>query len=192
MFSTLRPYGGTAYPAIPKGTDPVSLDENQKSSLPQAKFTQTNRAVLVRRVGALPESAPWTHEFADAGVSYFSHDRCVRPPLAVLWYGDGPDHGFWMWHAYDTGLKPQVSGGRLFAWRSGVLTAYDVYTGRLLWTAKTDRVIATPRWKTASMLAGGNRASSSTRRRRSLRTHRFKVEPGGAADVVNIGVSQTT
>ena len=105
---------------------------------------------MIRRPGPLPDSAPWTHEYADAATSYFSHDQRVRPPLTLLWYGDGPDHGFWSWHDYNTGIKPQVIGGRLFAMRGHhELFAYDVYTGRLLWTVRAQQSSHCARWRTA-------------------------------------------
>jgi hypothetical protein len=31
----------------------------------------------------------------------------VKLPLGVLWYGDGPDYGFWKEKDYGTGVKPQ-------------------------------------------------------------------------------------
>jgi outer membrane protein assembly factor BamB len=208
VFNVLRPYGGTAFLSaaganvgpisnLPPGTVPIFAAPSRSDGgrkwdcpLPRAEVAQTAGAVLVRRVGALPDSAPWTHEFADAAVSYYSRDRCVRPPLAVLWYGDGPDHGFWMWHAYDTGLKPQVVGGRLFAWRSGVLTCYDAYTGRLLWTAKTDRVIRYASLADGVYVAGGNRcAVLDPATGRPLRTYPFEMEPGRAAYVTDIRVT---
>ncbi|MBI5687311.1 MAG: PQQ-binding-like beta-propeller repeat protein [Verrucomicrobia bacterium] len=96
---------------------------------------------MSRREGALPGAAAWTHESADATRSFFSKDQAVKPPLGVLWYGDGLDYGFRKSKDYDTGVKPQVVGGRLFALDTGsnVLHAVDVFTGRLLWKTKAGR-----------------------------------------------------
>jgi hypothetical protein len=145
---------------------------------------------MIRRAGPLPQSAPWTHEYADAALSYFSRDRRVRPPLEVLWYGDGPDHGVWTWHDYNTGIKPQVVGGRLFAQRSGQLFAYDAYTGRLLWTATIDRVSRCASLEDGVYLAGVNRCviyDPATGRR--LRACPFEVESGRPAHATAMRVA---
>ena len=117
----LRPYGGVA--CVPRTAPgrPASEDD----------YT------LLRRDGPLPGSASWTHETADPARSYCSHDERVKAPLGVLWYGDGPGHGFHKRKDYGVGVKPQVVGGRLFALQlaSRTLHAVDVYTGRALWQA---------------------------------------------------------
>ncbi|MBM3890584.1 MAG: hypothetical protein FJ388_15840, partial [Verrucomicrobia bacterium] len=117
VLRLLRPYSGVAWPE------------------------QDGSPRLLRRDGALPGAAAWTHESADAARSFFSKDQLVKSPLGVLWYGDGPDYGFRKTKDYDSGVKPQVVGGRLFALDMGsnVLHAVDVYTGRLLWKAKTEK-----------------------------------------------------
>ena len=186
-FEVLRPYGGTAYLELPKGVAARMLPAG--FSLPRAEFAQAGRAVLVRRSGSLPDSAPWTHEYADAATSYFSRDRCVRPPLTVLWYGDGPGYGFWTWHDYNTGIKPQVVGGRLFAVRGHELFAYDIYTGRLLWTVKTDRARFYASLEDGVYMAGSNGCvvyDSTTGR--PIRTYRFDVESGRPANATAIRV----
>ena len=165
LFDVLRPYGGVACLAVPTArvegrgsgdegadagaTEFSSLDPRPSTldplfvagaKLERAEMARAGRFVLLRRVGPLPGSASWTHETADAARSYFSHDRRAKAPLGVLWYGDGPDHGFWKRKDYGIGVKPQVIGGRLFAFQVGgrMLRAYDVYTGRVLWTRKVD------------------------------------------------------
>lgn len=94
--------------------------------------------ITVRRPDGPEGSADWTHETADAARSHYSRDTAVRAPLAPLWYGDGPDHGFFKNKDYGRGVKPQVAQGRVFALQqfSRTLFAYDAYTGRLLWTQR--------------------------------------------------------
>jgi hypothetical protein len=133
------------------------------ASLPQAQVANVPHAVLVRRVGPLP----WTHQAADAAMSYFSRDRRVRAPLSVLWYGDGPGQGFWCWHDCNTGVKPQVVGGRLFAlhnhelWACGTRpTVYGVRSASrpfnpssYLPTASSGSRIVAPRFRLCSICA---------------------------------------
>jgi outer membrane protein assembly factor BamB len=187
-FGVLRPYGGAAYLDLPDGASadvpPAGLN------LPGARFSSTPRVAMLRRFGPLPESAPWTHEYADAASSYFSRDRRVRPPLEVLWYGDGPDHGVWSWHDYNTGIKPQVVGGRLFAQRSGELFAYDVYTGRSLWTQKIDRASRCASLEDGVYVAGVNRCVVyDPATGQPLRTAVLDAEPGSPAHATAIRVA---
>ncbi len=134
IFEMLRPYGGVACFA--------------KSD---ATFTTK------RRDGPLPDTADWTHETGDAARTYFSADKQVKAPLAVLWYGDGVDHGFHKRKDYGHGVKPQAAGGRIFALQvaSNTMHAVDSYTGRLLWTTKVDDSARYVSWADAIYVAQG-------------------------------------
>jgi outer membrane protein assembly factor BamB len=137
LLDTVHPFGGAMALSI---SDEVWADLAAKAAGHRDRFEAHREAGLgvIRRIGAPRGSADWTHESADAARSYYSPDELVRPPLAVLWYGDGPDYGFWKEKDYGTGVKPQVVGGRVFALRitANTLFAYDAYTGRLLWQVK--------------------------------------------------------
>jgi outer membrane protein assembly factor BamB len=186
-FETLRPYGGTAYLEVPQGTEARALPSDLR--LHGGQYRRAGAAAVMRRPGPLPQSAAWTHEYADAALSYFSRDLRVRPPLAILWYGDGPDYGFWTWHDYNTGIKPQVVGGRLVAQRSGELFVYDVYTGRLLWTAKIDRPSRCASMEDGVYLAGVNRCVVyDPATGQPLRSHPFGIELGRPAHATAIRV----
>lgn len=138
MFEMLRPYGGTACIVTPDGRNSKLLSHASPGTLPGVKTRSTDEMVLVTREGPLQGSAIWSHETGDASRSFFSRDELVKAPLGVLWYGDGPDHGFYKRKDYGHGVKPQVAGGRMFALQiaSSTLHAVDAYTGRLLWTRK--------------------------------------------------------
>ena len=138
MFEILRPYGGTACVVTPNGGNAKLLSHVSPGNLPGVKTRSTDDMVLVTREGPLAGSAMWSHETGDASRSFFSRDELVKAPLGVLWYGDGPDHGFYKRKDYGHGVKPQVAGGRMFALQiaTNTLHAVDAYTGRLLWTRK--------------------------------------------------------
>ncbi|MFT5322327.1 MAG: outer membrane protein assembly factor BamB [Planctomycetaceae bacterium] len=138
MFEMLRPYGGKACVVTPDGENAKILSHVSPGTLPGVKTRSTEDMVVVTREGPLRGSAVWSHETGDASRSFFSRDELVKAPLGVLWYGDGPDHGFYKRKDYGHGVKPQVAGGRMFALQiaSNTLHAVDAYTGRLLWTRK--------------------------------------------------------
>ena len=87
-------------------------------------------SVLIRS-GALPGSADWTHQYADAANSVVSADQLVRAPLGLLWFGGPSNDDVLPRHGH--GPSPQVVAGRLFIEGPDMLRALDVYTGRLLW-----------------------------------------------------------
>ena len=136
----LRPYGGVACLEAKAGERDELAGWLAKGDLENAQSSAAETWLLLRRMGALPGSAHWTHECADPARTYFSHDKRVKAPLGVLWYGDGPDHGFKKRKDYHIGVKPQVVNGALVAFedRAKRLRAYDVYTGRVLWETAAD------------------------------------------------------
>ena len=135
IFEMLRPFGGVA--CLPGSGD--------------------SGFQIRRREGPLPGSADWTQETGDAARTYFSKDKRVKAPLAILWYGDGLDHGFHKRKDYGHGVKPQAAGGRLFALQiaSNTLHAVDCYTGRLLWKKKVGTSARYASWSDAVYLAQG-------------------------------------
>ncbi len=94
--------------------------------------------LVVKNVDVPSGSASWTHECGDAARSFFSKDQLVKAPLGILWYGQEGENEFWTNNDYGIGVKPQVVGGRVFAYSLPMraLFAYDAYTGRHVWKAK--------------------------------------------------------
>jgi len=140
LFMPLRPYGGTFCVKTDEDEANVLQRWIGTAGLENAKVAIRNGYFLLEREGPLNESGWWTHESADAARSYLSHDKLVKPPFGILWYGDGPDHGFQTLRLYGKSVKPQVIDGRLFAFQieARKLRALDVYTGRLLWEKKME------------------------------------------------------
>ncbi len=131
LFHVLRPYGGAACLAL-EDTQRDSFQQwVQAEKLPQSKISSQGDLTLLQRVGPLVDSAPWTHHYADASNSIFSKDKLVKAPLGLLWFGGSshvdvlPRHGH--------GPPQQVIGGRLFLEGIKMLSARDVYTGRVIW-----------------------------------------------------------
>ncbi len=139
LYPSLRPYGGIllAFDATWNG------DALSGADFPGAAIWQKENLTGVQRDGALAGAADWTHESGDAARVYFSTDQRVQAPLGILWYGDGPDHGYEKRKDYGRGVKPEVAAGRLVAFDDAEkeLKAIDIYTGRLLWKRATDSSI---------------------------------------------------
>jgi outer membrane protein assembly factor BamB len=105
---------------------------------------------VTRRDGPPPGAADWTHEMADEAMTLCSRDKLVKAPLGLLWYG-GPaaDLRFYfdgtVDHQSGDSINPQPTGaqiveGRMILQGPGLLGAFDIYTGRLLWETKIPRM----------------------------------------------------
>ncbi len=133
-FRALRPYGGVACLALEPGRRKDFARAVADAGLANAKLGEWGGGVLLTREGALPGSADWTHEHADAANTRVSKDSIVKAPLGLLWFGGPPHDGVLPRHGH--GPQPQVCEGRLFIEGADMLRAVDVYTGRLLWQVR--------------------------------------------------------
>lgn len=131
-FASLRPYGGT-FCLLDAEQGKALAARTEAAKLERAACRVAGELFVIARVGALPGSANWTHEHADAANTRVSKDARVKAPLGLLWFG-GPTHdGILPRHGH--GPQPQVCDGRLIIEGMDMLRALDIYTGRLLWEA---------------------------------------------------------
>ena len=139
LYRLLRPYGGILLASDVSW----SGDVLSTAKLPGSAIWQKGNLTGVQKEGALEGAADWTHESGDAARVFFSTDQLVQAPLGILWYGDGPDHGYEKRKDYGRGVKPEVAAGRLVAFDDAEkeMKAIDIYTGRLLWKRSTDSSI---------------------------------------------------
>ena len=131
LFHSLRPYGGTACLSVPNRKHVATFRRAIKSKLPGCTITSSGGFFMLTRTGPLPDSADWTHQYADSANTVMSKDKRVKAPLGLLWFGGPPNDEILPRHGH--GPSPQVVGGRLFIEGRNLLRAVDVYTGRLLW-----------------------------------------------------------
>ncbi len=129
-YEAVRPYGGVMYLLADKDQPSIAATVGAMK-LEQAEVSVTKHGVVVRRVGALPGSADWTHQYGDIGNTIKSNDSRVKLPLGVLWFGGSSNMDVLPRHGH--GPTEQVVGGRLFIQGTNSLSARDVYTGRVLW-----------------------------------------------------------
>ncbi|HCO92974.1 MAG TPA: hypothetical protein DIU00_03330 [Phycisphaerales bacterium] len=139
VFHSLRPYGGAACFSIRKSKHSSTFRRMAAMKLPGCEIAWLSlgdafrRGELIRltRVGPLPDSADWTHQYGDAANTVMSYDKSVKAPLGLLWFGGPSNDKILPRHGH--GPSPQVVGGRLFIEGRNMIRAVDVYTGRLLW-----------------------------------------------------------
>ncbi|WP_202921855.1 outer membrane protein assembly factor BamB family protein [Anatilimnocola aggregata] len=132
-FNVLRPYGGIASLSMSAAEQTACENLVKEAQLPGAEVEVVSDWLRITRAGALPESANWTHEHADAANSRVSKDKRVKAPLGLLWFGGSTNDGILPRHGH--GPQPQVVDGRLFIEGVDMLRAMDIYTGRILWNA---------------------------------------------------------
>jgi outer membrane protein assembly factor BamB len=129
MYGAVRPYGGVM---LLLSLDAEKLAESIRAmNLEQAKVEIVPEGVLVRREGALPGAADWTHQYGDIANTIKSNDKRVKLPLGVLWFGGTSNLDVLPRHGH--GPPEQIVNGRVFIEGISSLSARDVYTGRLLW-----------------------------------------------------------
>ncbi len=133
VFHCLRPYGGTAVLELSAAQHDAFAQQVAASKLPKAGLKRVERYSLFTREGSLPGSADWTHEYADAANTLMSRDQLVKAPLGVLWFGGPSGSGELFYNRHYWGPSLAVIGGRMFIQGPSLLTAVDVYTGRILW-----------------------------------------------------------
>ncbi len=131
FFDSVRPYGGVLQLlSTPDKLDKI-WDNVSAIQMEQTEISRTAFSVTLKRVGPLPGSSDWTHQYGNIANTIKSDDRLVKLPLGVLWFGGNSNVDVLPRHGH--GPPEQVVGGRLILQGMNSLTARDVYTGRVLW-----------------------------------------------------------
>lgn len=131
IYKSVRPYGGVMHLLADSEDRSGLLQLVESLNLEQASVEPGPHGIVVRRVGALPGSADWTHQHGDVANTIKSDDQRVKLPLGVLWFGGSSNMDVLPRHGH--GPPEQVVGGRLFIEGMNSLSCRDVYTGRVLW-----------------------------------------------------------
>jgi outer membrane protein assembly factor BamB len=131
LFQSLRPYGGAMWVPAARSEREAIVRAVESGALPGARLVESGSGLFVFRDGPLPGSAPWTHQYGNIANTVKSDDRLVKAPLGVLWFGGNSNLDVLPRHGH--GPPEQVIGGRLFIEGMDMISARDVYTGRVLW-----------------------------------------------------------
>ena len=133
VFRTLRPFGGAACWALTPAQQDQLAAWVDRLRLAGASLGRRGDLAVLTRKGAIPGSADWTHEFADAANTRVSLDAHVRGPFGILWFG-GPLANRLMFPKQLVPPTPPIVDGRMFVQGPGAIRAVDIYTGTILWT----------------------------------------------------------
>ena len=133
LFHSLRPYGGVACLDLSQDQHEQFKRAVQRADVPNGTVRRSADGAhsLLTRMGALPDSDDWTHQYADSGNSVVSNDKLVNSPMGILWFGGPSNEKVLPRHGH--GPNPQVAGGRLVIEGRNMLRCVDVYTGLLVW-----------------------------------------------------------
>jgi outer membrane protein assembly factor BamB len=137
LFHPLRPYGGAAYLVLPDDQQQALADAVGRAELDGAVLQHEAGLVRLTRPGALADSDTWTHQYANAANSAYSHDARVQAPLGISWFGGTTNERTLPRHMF--GPLPQVAAGRLIILGVDHLSARCVYTGREIWSVELPR-----------------------------------------------------
>ncbi|MEM8669400.1 MAG: PQQ-binding-like beta-propeller repeat protein [Planctomycetota bacterium] len=135
IYQSVRPYGGSLWLM---GDAELAFEKIRFQGLEQLRAAFDPLGLIVRREGALPGAADWTHQYGDVANSIKSNDSRVKLPLGILWFGGSSNMDVLPRHGH--GPPQQVVGGRLFIEGMNCLSARDVYTGRVLWKREFERL----------------------------------------------------
>ncbi len=124
LYESVRPYGGLM--CLMTTDADAAKAALASAALANAKIDSIDGCVIVQRVGSLPGSGTWTHQYGNVANTIKSDDQLVKLPLGVLWYGGVSHEDVLPRHGH--GPPEQVVGGRLFIEGMDTLTARDVYT----------------------------------------------------------------
>ena len=129
VYRCLRPYGGVACFPLSRREHGRFAQWVKEAALSGSQVTRMGGITYLRRPGALPGAADWTHSAGCAGNTYASADRAARPPFGLLWFG-GSMHDVLRQRRFSAAV---VSRGRMFMALKDELHAMDLFTGRHLW-----------------------------------------------------------
>lgn len=86
LYRNLRPFGGTLCVDLSDAEHEQLAQSIGIVSLPGAKITRLGGTTVVRRTGALPDSANYVGQWQ------MNRDEIVKAPLGVLWFDDALGH----------------------------------------------------------------------------------------------------
>jgi outer membrane protein assembly factor BamB len=131
LCRAMRPYSGVAWLQVSKDRQLALAGQIAAAQVTGFRTESQENALLLRRVGPVPGSGNWTHQYGDVANTGCSQDQ-LKLPLGILWFGDDASFGDVL-PRHGHGPPEQIAAGRLFIQGVDSISARDVYTGKTLW-----------------------------------------------------------
>jgi len=136
LFSSVRPYDGKIWIPGGKNKDKNIINIIGQHDSDSIDIKGFDEGLLITRVGPLPGSDDWTHQYGNVQNSVKSDDKRVKMPLGLLWFGGNSNLDVLPRHGH--GPPEQIVDGRLIIEGMDGISARDVYTGQVLWKTPLD------------------------------------------------------
>ena len=138
LYESTRPYGGKIW--IKTNHDECLAAKSAFNELNAygISIAEGKGYTMITRSGSLKGSDNWTHNYGDIANTIKSDDDLVKAPLGILWFGGNSNTDVLPRHGH--GPPEQVIDGRLIIQGINTITTRDVYTGRLLWQKKFEKL----------------------------------------------------
>jgi len=139
IYDCTRPYDGKIWMKTGRREQGELWAVINGLNLYGAELTRGKDYSLISRTGSLEGTDEWTHNYGDISNTIKSDDERVKAPLGILWFGGNSNMDVLPRHGHGPG--EQVIDGRLIIQGMNSISARDVYTGRLMWERKFEKLM---------------------------------------------------
>lgn len=139
IYECTRPYDGKIWMRTSRREQKQLTAKLETLNLYGAEEAKGTGYSLITRTGSLEGVDEWTHNYGDISNTLKSDDQRVKAPLGILWFGGNSNMDVLPRHGHGPG--EQVIDGRLIIQGMNSISGRDVYTGRVLWERKFDKLI---------------------------------------------------
>ncbi len=139
VYECTRPYDGKIWIKASRRDQSQLSAKLADLNLYGAQQTHGSGYALITRTGSLEGVDEWTHNYGDISNTLKSDDERVKAPLGILWFGGNSNLDVLPRHGHGPG--EQVIDGRLIIQGMNNISARDVYTGRVLWDRKFEKLM---------------------------------------------------
>ena len=139
IYESTRPYDGKVWIKTNKRQQKKLISVMDEMKFYGAEYEAGKDYYQISKTGPLEGADSWTHNYGDISNTIKSDDRQVKAPLGILWFGGNSNMDVLPRHGHGPG--EQVIDGRLIIEGMNSISARDVYTGRVLWEQRFEKLM---------------------------------------------------
>jgi len=139
VYECTRPYDGKIWMKTGRKEQKQLTAKIDELNLYGAEEKTGSGYSIITRTGSLEGVDNWTHNYGDISNTVKSDDQRVKAPLGILWFGGNSNMDVLPRHGHGPG--EQVIDGRLIIQGMNSISARDVYTGRVIWERKFEKLL---------------------------------------------------